>query len=191
MQKPHLNLRPSTVLFIAPLLLSALVGFAQETAAPVREFERDYSGTEKLHAEISTHEGAMKFELLFREAPGTVANFEHLADSGFYDGLIFHRVIQGFMVQGGDPEGDGTGGPGYVIPDEISPNLKHEVGTLSMANAGPGTGGSQFFICHTAQPHLDGRHAIFGRMITGFDVLTRIERGDPILGIKITETTTR
>jgi peptidyl-prolyl cis-trans isomerase B (cyclophilin B) len=129
----------------------------------------------------------MKFELLFKDAPNTVANFVHLADSGFYNGLTFHRVIQGFMIQGGDPKGDGTGSAGWTIADEISPNLTHEVGTLSMANAGPNTGGTQFFICHAAQSHLNGRHAVFGKMLSGFDVATRVEKGDPILSVKITE----
>jgi peptidyl-prolyl cis-trans isomerase B (cyclophilin B) len=152
-----------------------------------RVYNRDYSKTDKLYAEIKTHEGVMKFELLFKQAPNTVANFVHLVDSGFYKGTGFHRVIQGFMIQGGDPKGDGTGGPGWTIADELAPGLKHETGTLSMANAGPGTGGSQFFICHAPQPHLDGRHAIFGKMISGYDVVTRVEKGDPILGIKITE----
>lgn len=153
-----------------------------------RVFKKDFSKTEKVVAEIKVHEGVMTFELLFKKAPNTVANFMHLTDSGYYKGTSFHRVIQGFMAQGGDPKGDGTGGPGYTIADEIAPDLKHVTGTLSMANAGAGTGGSQFFICHTPQAHLDGRHAIFGKMISGYDVLTRIEKGDPILSIKVTET---
>lgn len=152
-----------------------------------RVFKKDYSKTEKITAEVKVHEGVMTFELLFKSAPNTVANFIHLADSGYYNGTSFHRVIQGFMAQGGDPKGDGTGGPGYVIADEVDPKLKHETGTLSMANAGPGTGGSQFFICHVPQAHLDGRHAIFGKMVSGFDVLTRIEKGDPILSVTIKE----
>jgi peptidyl-prolyl cis-trans isomerase B (cyclophilin B) len=152
-----------------------------------RFFNRSFSKTEKIVVEIKVHEGVMKFELLFKQAPNTVANFMHLADSGYYKSTPFHRVIQGFMAQGGDPKGDGTGGPGYNILDEISPDLKHETGTLSMANAGPNTGGSQFFICHAPQPHLNGRHTIFGKMTSGFDVLTRIEKGDPILDLKVTE----
>lgn len=162
-------------------------GHGHGPAVAGRVFQKDYSKTDKIYAEITTHEGVMKFELLFKSAPNTVANFVHLADSGFYNGLMFHRVIQGFMIQGGDPKGDGTGGPGWTIADEIDPKLTHEVGTLSMANAGPNTGGSQFFICHAAQSHLNGRHAIFGKMISGFDVATRVEKGDPILGVKITE----
>ena len=169
----------STLFFVLPVLTLAQNGG--------RVFNRDYSKTQQIVAEISTSEGTMKFELLFKQAPNTVANFMHLADSGFYKGLIFHRVIQGFMAQGGDPNGDGTGGPGYTIADEIDPTLKHEVGTLSMANAGPNTAGSQFFICHMPQPQLNGRHAIFGKMISGYDVLTRIEKGDPIIDVKITE----
>jgi len=154
-----------------------------------RVFNRDFSKTQSVTAKITVHEGVMTFDLHFKEAPNTVANFMHLVDSGFYKNTTFHRVIQGFMIQGGDPKGDGTGGPGYAIADELpQPKLKHEVGTLSMANAGPNTGGSQFFICHVPQVHLNGRHAVFGKMLSGFDVLTRIEKGDPILGIKITET---
>ena len=180
---------------ILPLLLLALpvaiLGQGEDDGhghATTRTFSHDFSKTEKVTAEIKVHEGVMKFELNFKAAPNTVANFMHLADMGFYKGVTFHRVIQGFMIQGGDPKGDGTGGPGYTIADEISPDLKHETGTLSMANAGPNTGGSQFFICHGPQPHLDGRHAIFGKMTAGFDVLTRVEKGDPILSVKITET---
>jgi peptidyl-prolyl cis-trans isomerase B (cyclophilin B) len=153
-----------------------------------RVFHRDFSRTDKIVAEMKVHEGTMVFELHFKQAPNTVANFLHLVDSGFYKGTAFHRVIQGFMAQGGDPKGDGTGGPNYSIADEIDHSLKHLTGTLSMANAGPNTGGSQFFICHVPQSHLDGRHSIFGKMVSGFDVLTRIEKGDPILSIKIIET---
>lgn len=152
-----------------------------------RQFKRDYSQTKQMFVEIKTHEGTMKAELFFKEAPNTVANFAHLADSGFYNGLVFHRIIEGFMAQGGDPNGDGTGGPGWKIDDEASPKLKHETGTLSMANSGPNTGGSQFFICHMPQTHLDGRHTIFGKLVSGFDVLTRLERGDPMLEVKVTE----
>jgi peptidyl-prolyl cis-trans isomerase B (cyclophilin B) len=151
-----------------------------------RQYKRDYSQTKQIFAEIQTHEGPIKLELYFKKSPNTVANFIHLADSGFYKGLIFHRIIEGFMAQAGDPNGDGTGGPGWKI-DEEQNDLKHEAGSLAMANAGPNTGGSQFFICHMPQPHLDGRHTIFGKVVSGFDVVTRIERGDPILDLKITE----
>jgi peptidyl-prolyl cis-trans isomerase B (cyclophilin B) len=170
----------SLALLIAPLAVSAQGG-------PQRVYKRDFSKTEKVLAEIKTPEGTMKFELFFKQAPNTVANFMNLADSGFYKGTTFHRVIQGFMIQGGDPKGDGTGGPGWTIADELNPSLKHETGTLSMANAGPGTGGAQFFVCHAPQSHLDGRHAVFGKMLSGYDVVTRVEKGDPILSVKITE----
>ncbi len=179
----------TAALFAFPVALQAHGpddGHTHNTAG--RVFQKDYSGTEKITAEIKVHEGVMTFDLYFKKAPNTVANFTHLVDSGFYKGTSFHRVIQGFMAQGGDPHGDGTGGPGYTIADEVDPSLTHEAGTLSMANAGPNTGGSQFFICHTPQPHLNGRHAVFGKLVSGFDVLTRIEKGDPILDIKITET---
>ena len=175
------------IAFALPLAVSAPVSAEEGHALPQRTFKHDFSKTQKVLVEIKVDEGVMKFELFFKEAPNTVANFMHLTDSGFYKGTTFHRVIQGFMAQGGDPKGDGTGGPGYTIADEINGNLKHLTGTLSMANAGPGTGGSQFFICHTPQPHLDGRHAVFGKMTAGFDVLTRIEKGDRILDLKVTE----
>lgn len=175
---------------LGALLVSASLGLMSSLAfgeGTPRVFKRDYSHTQQILTEISTSEGVMKFELLFDVAPNTVANFVHLADSGFYKGLSFHRVIQGFMVQGGDPKGDGTGGPGYIIADEMTGNIKPDVGTLAMANAGPNTGGSQFFVCQMPQPQLAGRYTIFGRMTSGFDVLTRIEKGDPILEIKISE----
>lgn len=169
---------------LAPMVLLALsLAPAQPTG---RQYQRDYSQIKQMFVEIKTHEGNMKAELFFKEAPNTVANFAHLADSGVYKGLTFHRIIEGFMAQAGDPNGDGTGGPGWKIDDE-SNSLKHEVGTLSMANAGPNTAGSQFFICHMAQTHLDGRHTVFGKLVSGFDVLTRLERGDPMLDVKIIE----
>ncbi len=126
-------------------------------------------------ARIETSEGTMVCQLHEDEAPNTVTNFIHLAAKGYYDGLAFHRVIEGFMIQGGCPKGDGTGGPGYTIPDEFDPSLKHDsTGVLSMANAGPNTGGSQFFITLEATPWLDGRHAVFGRVLGGVEVLEAI-----------------
>jgi peptidyl-prolyl cis-trans isomerase B (cyclophilin B) len=175
-----------TKIFSMRFLLSVLVLGLSLVSAQGRQYNRDYSKTKQIFAEITTHEGTMKLELYFKQSPNTVANFIHLADSGFYKGLTFHRIIDGFMAQAGDPNGDGTGGPNWKIDDERN-DLKHEAGSLSMANAGPNTAGSQFFICHMAQPHLDGRHTIFGKLISGFDVLTRLERGDPILDLKITE----
>ena len=178
--KKSFSLRLSLLPLLGLLLISPAL------AEKGRQFNRDYSHTKQMFVEITTHEGTMKLELYFKEAPNTVANFAHLVDSGFYKGLTFHRIIEGFMAQAGDPNGDGTGGPGYTIPDERN-NLKHEAGTLSMANAGPNTAGSQFFICHVQQPQLDNRHTVFGKLVSGFDVLTRLERGDPILDAKIIE----
>ena len=136
---------------------------------------RDSASADNPAAEIETTLGLITVELFPREVPGTVKNFTALAEKGFYDGVLFHRVIPGFMVQTGDPTGTGRGGPGYSIPDEFSPKLRHDkAGVVSMANAGPGTGGSQFFITHGPVPHLDGRHAIFGQVISGQDVVVRI-----------------
>ena len=126
-------------------------------------------------AEIETSMGTIAVELFPKEAPDTVKNFLALAGKGFYDGVIFHRVIPGFMIQTGDPTGTGRGGPGYTILDEFSPKLRHDkAGVVSMANAGPGTGGSQFFITHGPTPHLNDRHAIFGQVISGQDVVLKI-----------------
>ncbi len=123
-------------------------------------------------AVIETNFGTMEIELFEDKVPITTQNFINLAENGFYDGAIFHRVIQGFMIQGGDPTGTGMGGPGYTIPDEFHPDLRHDSkGILSMANAGPNTGGSQFFITLAPQPHLDNRHSVFGKLISGENVL--------------------
>ncbi|PAD93165.1 peptidylprolyl isomerase [Shouchella clausii] len=121
-------------------------------------------------------------------APGTVENFETLANKGFYNGLTFHRVIPGFVAQGGDPNGNGTGGPGYTIKCETEGNPhKHVPGALSMAHAGRDTGGSQFFIVHEPQPHLDGVHTVFGQVVEGLDSVYRIKQGDVMLEVKVWE----
>lgn len=126
-------------------------------------------------ATFETTRGTFTIELFQDRAPETVANFVTLARDGFYDGLIFHRVIEDFMIQGGDPEGTGMGGPGYTIDDEFHPELRHDgPGILSMANAGPNTGGSQFFITLAATPWLDDRHAVFGKVTSGMDVVEAI-----------------
>jgi cyclophilin family peptidyl-prolyl cis-trans isomerase len=126
-------------------------------------------------ASVATNHGTFEAELFEDRAPGTVGNFIELAEKGFYDGTIFHRVIQGFMIQGGDPEGTGMGGPGYTIPDEFDPGLRHDgKGILSMANAGPNTGGSQFFVTLAPTPWLDDRHAVFGRVVSGLEVVEAI-----------------
>ena len=128
-------------------------------------------------ARIETDKGDIELTLFEKEAPKTVDNFEKLAKSGYYDGLTFHRVIPNFVIQGGCPKGDGTGGPGYTIKCEINPH-KHGTGALSMAHAGKDTGGSQFFITHSPQPHLDGVHTVFGKVVKGMDVVNAIKAGD-------------
>ncbi len=143
------------------------------------------SGTLDLHkryaARFKTERGEIVCELHAAQAPMTVENFVNLARSGFYDGTTFHRVIPGFMAQGGDPTGTGRGGPGYSFRDEFAPDLRHDAaGILSMANAGPNTNGSQFFLTLAPTHHLDGRHAVFGRVTEGMDVLRSIRERDPM-----------
>ncbi len=143
--------------------------------------------TNKAHqATIKTNRGTIRLELYPQHAPRTVNNFVFLAGEGFYDGVTFHRVINNFMIQGGDPEGTGRGGPGYTFEDELESNpLRHDTGVISMANAGPNTNGSQFFITHSPQPHLDGRHTVFGRVVEGQDVVDAVKQGDTIESIEI------
>ncbi len=141
-------------------------------------------------ADIITGKGTMKVSFFEKDAPNTVANFVKLAKSGFYDGLTFHRVIPNFVVQGGCPEGTGRGGPGYMIPCELTgENQYHDKGVLSMAHAGRNTGGSQFFICHNREntQHLDRNHTVFGKVVEGLDVVDAIRQGDKIEKIVITE----
>ncbi len=134
----------------------------------------------KYAARMETDKGTMVIELFADKTPITVNNFVFLAREGFYDGVIFHRVIDNFMAQGGDPTGSGRGGPGYRFQDEFHPSLKHDKrGVLSMANAGPNTNGSQFFITHLPTPHLDNRHTVFGQVVEGLDVLMSIPARDP------------
>ena len=129
--------------------------------------------------QIETERGNITIELFEDDAPNTVANFISLTEQGYYDNLNFHRVIPDFMIQGGCPEGTGTGGPGYRFGDECMPNRRHDApGVLSMANAGPGTNGSQFFITHGAQSHLDGKHTVFGKVTDGLDTVNAIQQGD-------------
>lgn len=149
-------------------------------------FNKDYSKVKSIQAVITVDEGKIVLDLDFKSAPNTVANFVDLANKGFYNGLTFHRVIPGFMIQGGDPEGNGKGGPGYTIDDENN-DLTHEPGVISMANRGPNTAGSQFFITHTTQRHLNGKHTVFGKVTEGQDVVCRVDAGDPILKIEIIE----
>ncbi len=155
----------------------------EKEEAKVAEAETAASEVEKLDVEdsmntiveLETNMGVMKIKLFDDQAPKTAKNFKDLVSKGFYDGIIFHRVIRNFMIQGGDPTGTGTGGPGYNIQDEFGPGLKHsKKGILSMANSGPNSGGSQFFITLVPTPWLDGKHAIFGEVIEGIDVLDKI-----------------
>ncbi|MBC7258531.1 MAG: peptidylprolyl isomerase [Chloroflexi bacterium] len=136
--------------------------------------------TKQYFAILKTEKGDIRIQLFADKAPKTVNNFVFLARQGFYDNTTFHRVIPGFMAQGGDPTGTGSGGPGYQFADEFHPDLKHDSeGILSMANAGPNTNGSQFFITYAPQPHLDGHHAVFGKVVSGMDVLQALTPRDP------------
>lgn len=147
----------------------------QWASAPAMQIDTDRT----YQATIQTNRGDIVLELYPEYAPKTVNNFAFLAGEGFYDGVSFHRVISDFMIQGGDPTGTGRGGPGYRFEDEFAGNpLRHERGVISMANAGPGTNGSQFFITHGPQPHLDGRHTVFGKVTSGLDVVDSIRQGD-------------
>ncbi len=139
-------------------------------------------------ATIATSKGDIVIDLSAEHAPKTVNNFVTLARDGFYDGLTFHRVINNFMIQGGDPTGTGSGGPGYRFEDETTGNpLTHETGVISMANAGPNTNGSQFFITHAPQSHLNGRHTVFGKVAEGQDVVDAIQQGDAMTSVTIDE----
>jgi len=139
---------------------------------------------------MKTDKGEIAITIFASQVPTTAASFLNLAQSGYYDGILFHRVIANFMVQGGDPTGTGTGGPGYKFEDEFQPHLKHDKpGILSMANAGSGTNGSQFFITHGPTPHLDHKHSVFGEVTEGQNVVDTIAQGDKILGIEILDPT--
>jgi peptidyl-prolyl cis-trans isomerase B (cyclophilin B) len=139
-------------------------------------------------ATMETNKGTIEIELYPEHAPMTVNNFVFLINEGFYDGIVFHRVINNFMVQGGDPTGTGRSGPGYKFADECFGNpLKHGTGWLSMANSGPNTNGSQFFITHSPQPHLDGKHTVFGKVANGMDVVNAIQQGDKMVTVTVAE----
>jgi peptidylprolyl isomerase len=176
------------------LFLTFFFAFSGET--PMAQEQQLNDG---LYAKIITDKGEILLRLFYKETPLTVINFVSLAEgtkvlggadqptgTPFYDGLKFHRVIKDFMIQGGDPLGTGTGGPGYTFPDEIVPSLKHNTpGILSMANAGPNTNGSQFFITHLATPHLDGRHTVFGKVVSGQEVVDAVVQGDIMQKVEI------
>ena len=164
-----------TLLFCSLCALAGFTACADSTSA-----------LKDVNIVISTTRGDIELSLYPSKAPVTVANFLNLINRGYYKGISFHRVIPDFMIQGGDPTGTGMGGPGYSFEDEFSPSLKHDgPGVLSMANAGPGTNGSQFFITHVATPHLDGRHTIFGKVLKGQSIVNSIARGDKIKDIRI------
>ena len=155
------------------IMCVALVGF-------------DVKAENKKMITLETNRGEIKLELYSDKTPITVTNFVNLANRGYYNGLRFHRVIPDFMIQGGDPTGTGAGGPGYRFEDEFDSSLRHSVpGILSMANAGPGTNGSQFFITHVPTPWLDGKHSIFGKVVSGMDVVNSIQQGDQIVKVKV------
>jgi peptidyl-prolyl cis-trans isomerase B (cyclophilin B) len=150
--------------------------------------EQTIDVNKKYTATFETSRGNIVADLFPKDAPKTVNNFVFLAREGFYDGTVFHRVIPDFMIQGGDPTGTGRGGPGYKFEDEFKGNPhKHKVGTLSMANAGPGTNGSQFFITHIKTDWLDGKHTVFGDVKSGQDIVDAIKQGDTLKAVKITE----
>lgn len=165
------------VLFIQVLLVAGCSGNTnnQSNQAAPDNAPKQVVTKKNSVAKFETSKGEFKIELFEDKAPNTAKNFIDLVNKKFYDGLIFHRVIDGFMIQGGDPKGNGTGGPGYNIKDEFHPDLKHNAaGILSMANAGPNTGGSQFFITLAPTPWLDNKHAVFGKVIVGLDVVQAI-----------------
>jgi peptidyl-prolyl cis-trans isomerase B (cyclophilin B) len=168
--------------------MALVLGCAQPRLNMAQDPPQDAPKEAPKTAKIETSQGTIVLRLHNDKTPNTCKNFEKLAKSGFYDGLKFHRVIPDFMIQGGCPKGDGTGGPGYKFADEFHDDLKHDgPGVLSMANAGPGTNGSQFFITHKATPWLDGKHSVFGRVIEGQDVVDKIKVGDTIKSITITD----
>jgi peptidyl-prolyl cis-trans isomerase B (cyclophilin B) len=179
-------------LVLVALLLASCGGQAPEPS-PAPE-PKTYSApppmtidtSKQYTATIETEKGDLVLELFASDVPKTVNNFVFLAGDGFYNGTIFHRVIPDFMAQGGDPTGTGTGTPGYSFADEFTEHT-HITGALSMANSGPNTNGCQFFITYTPQPHLDGKHTVFGQLIEGTDVLEKIEQGDTIIRITIEE----
>ena len=151
-----------------------------------KPFDQKIDLKKQYTANIETNRGIIVLKLYASQAPRTVNNFVCLADDGYYDGVPFHRVLKDFMIQTGDPTGTGRGGPGYTFKDEFDPKLKHDCpGVLSMANSGPGTNGSQFFITHVPTPWLDGKHSVFGQVTQGQDVVNAIQQGDVMLSVRI------
>lgn len=175
MMKPNLKIITLLVTFLLLLTVGCSSSPAQHPSQDSTPKQADVSAKKNSTALFETSKGNFRVELYEDKAPITTQNFITLVNKGFYNNLIFHRVIDGFMIQGGDPNGNGTGGPGYTIPDEFNRDLRHSSeGILSMANAGPNTGGSQFFITLAPTPWLDDKHAVFGKVIEGMDVVHAI-----------------
>lgn len=183
-----------TILVMGTLIMTSCAGGSSEQKPPSTSKPKTYSApppmtidpSKKYTATIETAKGKLVLELFAKDVPKTVNNFVFLAREGFYDGSSFHRVIPGFMAQGGDPTGTGTGTPGYAFADEFTSH-KHVTGALSMANSGANTNGCQFFITYTPQPSLDGKHTVFGQLTEGMDVLKSLKNGDAIKTITIEE----
>ena len=178
------------VLIVGLLLTLFLTGVIKMPSQPAKNYSSPtpmvIDVNKKYTALIKTAKGELVLELYPQDAPVTVNNFVTLARKSFYNGLTFHRIIPGFMAQGGDPSGNGTGGPGYKFQDEFS-SRTHQAGSLSMANSGPNTNGSQFFICYEPQAHLNGKHTVFGQLTQGMDVLKNLVVGDKMNEVVITE----
>ncbi len=183
------------ILLLLPFLVISCSGAVPEAEEKEEEpMRKTYSAppqmtidaSKQYTATIETEKGSLVLELFGADVPITVNNFVFLAREGFYDNITFHRVIADFMAQAGDPTGTGTGGPGYTFADEFTEHT-NVTGALSMANSGPATNGSQFFITYAPQPHLDGKHSVFGQLVEGMDVLQRIKQGDKIIAITIEE----
>ena len=184
----------SLAAFASLAVLAAVSGLRAEETAPAAATPApkpaETAKVSDIRVVLHTSKGDIEGTLFASKVPMTTANFLNLAKKGFYDGLTFHRVIPDFMIQGGDPEGRGSGGPGYRFADEFDPSLKHsKPGIFSMANAGPGTNGSQFFITHVPTPWLDGKHSVFGEVTKGQDVVNKIVKGDKIEKIDVLDST--
>jgi peptidyl-prolyl cis-trans isomerase B (cyclophilin B) len=180
----------AALVIIGLLLTLFITGVIKMPSQPPKSYNSPIPMTidvnKKYTAAIKTAKGELVLELYPQDAPVTVNSFVSLARKGFYNGLTFHRIIPGFMAQGGDPTGTGSGGPGYQFQDEFS-SRTHQAGSLSMANSGPNTNGSQFFICYAPQPHLNGKHTVFGQLTQGMDVLKQLVNGDKMTEVIITE----
>jgi peptidyl-prolyl cis-trans isomerase B (cyclophilin B) len=181
-------MKPILLVCVAALALAGTPAFSQEpTATPEANEPKPVNDIKII---LHTNKGDIEGTIFASKVPMTAANYLNLAKKGYYNGITFHRVIANFMIQGGDPTASGSGGPGYKFADEIVPTLKHDKpGIFSMANAGPGTNGSQFFITHLPTPHLDGRHTVFGEVTKGQDVVNKIAQGDKITSIDVLDST--